>query len=127
MKSVVRAGAAGIALAAVMLSNPAPASASGTLQHVGGAGCGSAGNNTYRCFDEFNGGTAPYTATGSTSNGWASVDRIAISDLGTGFEVAVYGRCTYNKAVSMTLNVRDSSGQVVTLTRNVPCRPISDI
>lgn len=127
MRTVARLCAAGITLAAVMLSNPTAAYAAGPMQHVGGAGCGSAGNNTFRCFDNFIGGTAPYTATGSTTNYYAAITRIVISGDSAGFEVAVYGRCTYDKSVMMTVNVSDSSGQTVTMTRHVPCNPISDI
>jgi hypothetical protein len=122
MRNLARTGAAGLALATVLLSNPVAAHAADPLQHVGGAGCAYAGSNTFRCFENFTGGTAPYSATGSTSNGYASITRITITLYSaSSFEVAVWGRCTYNQATTMTVNVSDSSGQTVTLRRNVPC------
>ncbi|HEX8080320.1 MAG TPA: hypothetical protein VF557_08925 [Jatrophihabitans sp.] len=129
MRNLVRVAAAGIALATVLLSSPVTAAAAGTMQRVGGAGCWSSGSNTFQCFDEFTGGTAPFTATGSTSNSWASINQITIGHdfAGDRFEVRVQGHCTYGKAFRVTLNVSDSSGQTVTLTRHMSCGPTSEI
>jgi hypothetical protein len=127
MRNVVRAGATGIALATVLLSNPATAQAADPLQRVSGAGCASAGNNTFRCFDNFAGGIAPYTATATTSNNYSSISRITLSGDSAGFEVVVYGYCTSGKGVTVTLTVSDSSGQTVTSIRNSTCGSISEI
>jgi hypothetical protein len=128
MRNLVRVAAAGIALATALLSSPVTASAAGTMQRVAGAGCWSSGSNTFQCFDEFTGGTAPFTATGST-NSWGSINQITIGhDIGGDrFEVRVQGYCTYGKTLVVTLNVSDSSGQTVTLTRHVSCGPTSEI
>jgi hypothetical protein len=116
-----RLAGACIAIVAMMLGNPTTASASGPMQHVGGAGCWSAGGGNFDCFDNFTGGTAPYTATGSTS-GWATISSIVFDSLGSDeYEVHTSGQCTIGKSSTVSVTVTDSVGQTLRLTSVMRC------
>ncbi|HEX8305336.1 MAG TPA: hypothetical protein VF612_10700 [Jatrophihabitans sp.] len=121
MRTLARATAAGIALATVILSNPVTASASGPMQVTGGSGCVSSYNNTFQCFDNFTGGTAPYTLSGSTSNTYATIRQMSLFTNADSYEIWVYGDCVPGKQTWVYINVQDSGGQTLSLRRTISC------
>ncbi len=110
-----RIATAALAVPLLLLAAPGAASASDPLQSVSGSGCWSAGSGTFSCIYNISGGTAPYTAVGTTGNGWASIRQITISGSDSSYEVLAEGSCTVGKSSSARITVTDAEGQSLTL------------
>lgn len=100
---------------------PVAAEASGSVSRVGGPGCASSGGGTFACQDYIAGGTAPYTATGTTMNFWASIGQITITDDGSYYEVLTQGSCTVGTSTGTRITVTDAAGQTLTIPGMIHC------
>jgi hypothetical protein len=108
----------------VLLTSPPAALAAGSIQFTGGSACDSTGNGGFVCYFNVTGGTTPYTATWSSSNGWATVTRTTVSRINTRpieYEIGGYGSCTIGTSSYITLRVSDSAGHVATTTGALNC------
>ena len=122
MRRLAPIGTAVIATATVMLSGSGTASAAGTMHYIGGDGCWTY-NQTFQCSDEFTGGTAPYTLTGSTSNLYATIDQMNLYPTDNGYLSSVQGHCDYGRTTMVYISIRDSSGQSLSMSRSISCSP----